>query len=611
MVTPGMVSKIKRSNVSLQIAEMRDILDDPTDDEEDYPSPGSGSSASANHQGFVFNFSSTITSLRTFHPPAVQVATYWELYREKVDPVVKVFHRPTMERIVKESAQNLDHISKATEVMMFTIYYAVITSTSPTECQTILGLDRDDALKKYRFGVEQALARAGFLSTSEVLVVQAFTLFLTCVRRSDDTRYVWTCTGILLRLALALGVHRDGQRFGLSPYETEIRRRLWWQIVALDMRASEDHGSDPSVSESLYDTKFPLNINDHDLTPEMKESPQEHDGWTEMTFDLIRCTVTTSIRRIIWAPAGPSPCRVKSAKMTLEDKEKLIEELHQHIENKYLKKCDLTNPLQWVGATVTRLIMAKLWLVIHHPFQREDRGEGLPQEVKDRLFLTSLEVIEFSLLLETERATAKWGWLFRTYIQWHAVAYVLSQLTVRTTGPQVDKAWSTIETVFEEWGGVVGARKRGMLWKPLRKLMVKARSVRSRALQKQAMFPLDGSLGPISTAPLDQTCDPDIPTANTGFTPMPLINNGMPNTMSTHSDSMMPQLTAADSMDSSMNSIDQWLYDDSTGVPDPFTADGGATWSGWDNMVRDFQFEANAQHGDERGPVMAGMTNWW
>ena len=593
---------------------MRDILDDPTDEDEDYPSPGSGSSASANHQGFIFNFCSTTTSLRTFHPPALQIAMYWELYKERIDPVARVFHRPHTEKLIKEAAQNLDHISKPTEVMMFSIYYAVVTSLPPNDCQTILGLDRDDALKKYRFGVEQSLTRAGFLSTSELLVVQSFTLFLNCVRRSDDTRYVWTLTGLVLRLALSLGVHRDGARFGLSPYETEMRRRLWWQIVALDTRASEDHGVDPSVTESSFDTKFPLNINDDDLTPEMTETPQEHDSWTEETFDLIRCTMFTSVRRMNWTPPGPSPCRSKSSRITLEEMEKLIEELHQYLESKYLKHCDLTVPLHWVCATVTRLVLAKLWLVVHHPHHREDRGEGLPQEVKDRMFHTSVEVIEFSHLLETERTTAKWGWLFRSYIQWHAVVYVLSQLTHRTTGPQVDKAWSTIEDVFEEWGGVVSASKRGMLWKPIRKLMAKARAVRSEALKKQAMFPLDGSLGPVHSTTAqggqDQSLqNPRLP-LDPKFAPVPLAD-GMPALVSTQSNSTVPSLSNADTVERGLNPIDQWLYDDSTVVPDPFTADGGATWSGWDNMVKDFQFEANTQHGDERGQVMAGMTNWW
>lgn len=475
---------------------MRDILDDPTDDEDDYPSPGSGSAASANHQGYLFNFSSIAHSLRSFHPPANQICKYWRIFKENVDPLIKIFHRPSTEKVVAAAAKSLDHISKSMEVMMFAIYFAAITSLSEAESVSILGIEKQAALETYRFGFEQAMARADFLSTQELVVLQSFVLFLTCVRRFDDSRYAWTLTGLVIRMAQALGVHRDGQVFGLSPFETEMRRRLWWQISNLDMRASEDHGSDPSIVEQTFDTKFPLNINDDDIWPDMTEPPEEKEGRTEMLFDLIRFTVSTTVRRLSYAPPGPGPCRERNARITLEDKERLIEELHQYLEKKYLRYCDMSVPLDWVAATVSRLILAKMWLIVHHPFQREDGGAGLPQETKDRLFLTSIEVIEFSCLLETETTTLKWGWLFRTYVQWHAVAFVLSQLCVRTSGPEVEKAWAAVDSVFDEWGGVVSASKRGMLWKPLRKLMTRARAARRRELEKQRRFPLDGSLGP-------------------------------------------------------------------------------------------------------------------
>jgi len=487
------------TSLSEEVAEMQDILDDPTDDEEDYPSPGSASSASANHQGFIFSFSSTILSLRKFHPPVTQIPVYWNLFKSNIDPVMKLLHIPTMEVRISRVCQDLDSISKPMDALLFTVYFAAVTSLSPEDCIVQLGHEKQAALRKYRFAAEQAFARAGFLSTQELLVLQALLLFLTCVRRQDDTRYVWTLTGLLIRLANALGVHRDGEQFNLSPFETELRRRLWWQICTLDVRASEDHGCDPSIIEQSFDTKFPLNINDADIHPNMTSPPQEHEGATEMTFDLIRYSVSTTVRRLSYAPAGPSICRTKAAGLSLEDKERNIEELNQHIEKKYLRHCDTQNiPLHWVAATVARLIMAKMWLVVHHPLQHIDAGNNLPKETKDRLFSTSVEVIEFSRLLETEETTLKWGWLFRTYVQWHALAFVLSQLCVRTTGPDVDRAWIAIEACFDDWGGAVSGNQRGMLWKPLRKLMTKARTERAKALQKQARFPLDGSIGPVS-----------------------------------------------------------------------------------------------------------------
>ena len=71
--------------------------------------------------------------------------------------------------------------------------------------------------------------------------------------------------------------------------------------------------------------------------------------------------------------------------------------------------------------------MAKMWLMVYHPFQRPGGRVVLPQETKDRLFITSIEIIEYSRLLETEAATSRWGWLLRTYVQWQAVAIILSE----------------------------------------------------------------------------------------------------------------------------------------------------------------------------------------
>ena len=624
---------------------MRDILDDPTDEEDDHPSPGSGSvsSASANGPGFLFNFSSTMHSLRTFHPPIRQIPTYWKIFKESVDPIVRILHRPTTEKVVIEATRNLDHLTKTTESTMFAIYYSVVTALDPDECLNVLGFDKEAGLKKYRFAFEQSLARANFLSTQEIEVLLAMTLYLTCARRSDDTRYVWTLVGLLIRLASALGVHRDGSHFDLLPYETEMRRRLWWQICNLDVRSSEDHGINPSIVESTFDTKFPSNINDEDIDPSSTEIPKEHEGWTEATFDLIRYSVSTTVRRLSYAPSGPGPCRTNSAKQTLEDKEHIIEELHQYLERKYLKYCDLSVPLNWVAATVTRLIMAKMWLVVHHPLLRPDRGAGLPKESLDRLFLTSLEVLEFSRLLETENAVRKWGWLYATYQQWHAMAYLLSQLTVRTKGPEVERAWAVVDVVFREWHTGDPTTKKGMLWKPLRKMMIRAREARAAEMAKRQRFPLDGSLGPASGSQNPGVHNVDVmPGITANANPLDYTNilpfvqsptqtiymngNGHDSMQSmNHSHQGLqtaltldpayqpvPQPTGHDSG----NMVDQWVYDEATYPQDQWIGDPNLAWAGFDDMVKDFQIEGITGEPQLIGatggmPMVGGMTNWW
>jgi hypothetical protein len=184
----------------------------------------------------------------------------------------------------------------------------------------------------------------------------------------------------------------------------------------------------------------------------------------------------------------PYPQLTLTPSLSIEDKERWITECNRKMEEKYLKDCDMTNPLCWVTATISRLIMSKMWLIVYHPHQRKDGGASLPQITKDRLFITSLENVEYSLLLETEARTMKWSWLFRTYVQWHAIAFLLSELCVRTKGAAVERAWRALEATAGRWwfplnhSSANRKGQQGCLWMPLRKLLAKARAAREREL---------------------------------------------------------------------------------------------------------------------------------
>lgn len=344
---------------------------------------------------------------------------------------------------------------------------------------------------------------------------------------------MWSLAGLAIQLGRAMGLHRDGTAFGLSPYETEMRRRLWWNLCVLDLRTAEDYGSDPTIMEQTYDTKMPLNVDDGDISVESKGFPEpRRDRFTEMTFCLLRYEVSSIIRRLDYVPPGDGMCHEVASTMSVEHKEALIEQMHKRLEEKYLQHCDMTVPLQWVTATVGRLVMAKLWLMVYLPLlQQPNNGGGgsrasvglgssmmsgsglnssagtsisktttttgepsveLSQSIRDRLFVTSIEVIEYARLLETEGRTVKWGWMFRTYVPWHSVAYLLSELCLRTSGEMVDRAWCAVQGVWDDWGerenderqGIKVGARRGMLWAPLRQLMIKAKRVRDQSRGK-------------------------------------------------------------------------------------------------------------------------------
>ena len=243
------------ASLNNEVEDLKAILIEPSDDEDDVHSPDS-SNLSSQHQGFIFGYSSSNVDMQALHPGQHQAIEFWEVYKENVESLVKVLHIPTHEPVILDAFAHLDKVDRGLETLLFAIYYGAATSTTPEDCLARWGEDRSILLNRYRFGLEQALARANFLYCDEVIILQAFLVFLVLLRRNDDARKIWTLTGLVVRISQTLGIHRDGSHFGLPPFQVEMRRRLWWQVCILDARSSEDHGCDPTIVEAQFDTKM-------------------------------------------------------------------------------------------------------------------------------------------------------------------------------------------------------------------------------------------------------------------------------------------------------------------------------------------------------------------
>ncbi|KAI4593423.1 hypothetical protein KJ359_009313 [Pestalotiopsis sp. 9143b] len=440
------------------------------------------------HHAFVLGYRSSDVDLRKLHPLPSQIPFIWQVYVENVDPLVKILHIPTMNPIIRKIRSDMDNLPAGLEALMFSIYYAAITSLEDDEVRTNFGAEKSHLIRQFRYGTEQALAKANFLNTSDIVVIQAFALFLVLVRRYDDSRFSWTLTGLLIRISQSIGTHREGTHFAnLKPFEIEMRRRLWWAICILDLRSAEDQGTELTIAEHTFDTSFPLNINDSDIHPDMKDFPKERVGATDMTFSLIRYEICSLARRLHAASNPMNPCP-RDTQVSVDQREQMLLEMYGRVEDRYLKPCtdqdgDL---LHWVAAAIARLIMAKMSLIIYQPILFPTGGQDISQEVRDRIFLSSTEVVEYNRLLNTEPKCKQYRWLFQTYTQWHAVAYLLLEVCRRPWSSSVERAWLALSSSFsdtdpDEFQKL--AQHKGV-WLPLKRLLLKAGRHRDEELAR-------------------------------------------------------------------------------------------------------------------------------
>lgn len=99
---------------------------------EDFPeneegeSPGTGTTVEDDHQGYVFGYSSSALDLRELHPLPSQLPFYLKMYSQKVDPVLKLLHIPSVEKLVEDAQNNLDGLSRSKEALLFSMYFAVV-----------------------------------------------------------------------------------------------------------------------------------------------------------------------------------------------------------------------------------------------------------------------------------------------------------------------------------------------------------------------------------------------------------------------------------------------------------------------------------------------------
>ncbi|KAH7386217.1 fungal-specific transcription factor domain-containing protein [Cadophora sp. MPI-SDFR-AT-0126] len=125
----------------------------------------------------------------------------------------------------------------------------------------------------------------------------------------DTQRSIYILLGIIVRLALRMGYHRDGSHFPrLSPYEVEMRRRKWAIISLWDRVTSVQVGLPSMIKAGQCDTREPANLLDSDFDEGITEMPKERpeNEHTHMQFLVVKnrimdvfseiCELTTRIQ---------------------------------------------------------------------------------------------------------------------------------------------------------------------------------------------------------------------------------------------------------------------------------------------------------------------------
>ncbi|OJK00813.1 hypothetical protein ASPACDRAFT_42303 [Aspergillus aculeatus ATCC 16872] len=270
----------------------------------------------------------------------------------------------------------------------------------------------------------------------------------TTIHQLSEPSCFWSILGFVIRKAQAIGLHRDGMSLGLSQYECEIRRRVWWYLVALEIRASELAGAVNSVVSQSWDTNFPTNIDDQDLHPEIKILTSAADRLTDMSFCLFQYEAVRLFRSV-YLETSPEVMLRTNPRMLLSLAR--IKVFRRTVEDKFLRFCDPVIPMHFMLNSFARLTLCKMEASSQEirPKARKNQHSSLWDS--DSKLTYGLRMLEYDRLLHSNQSVHGFRWFIYAHFPWGALIWLLQAMLTKDLGMREENTWHHVKTLYQRY----------------------------------------------------------------------------------------------------------------------------------------------------------------
>ncbi|KAE8140626.1 hypothetical protein BDV38DRAFT_280119 [Aspergillus pseudotamarii] len=459
-----------------------DIFPDSSSDEEDDEEVASDTSAGYKASALALRLSPQTPPIASYYPTKQHFRILWPIYLSNIHPVTMILHAPSTGEILTKAVEGHGHTSKNAESLILAILMCALTSITDAECTRLLGQEKAVLLSRYRRGCEIALDKANYLMSCNIGVLQAYTLYLVAIGPYVDPCELWNLTGIAKRNAQRLGLQQEVPAAGLTPFEVEMRRRLWSQIVMHDTISAQNAGF--HWSDIDCNIIAPSNVNDVDLSLSMKHSPAQRAGATDMIFCNLRHKVMKFMGQVNggqrpWALAAGEKWTSATDQLYRMEREKAVAEMEEELELEFLRYCDMLKPVHFLTVIVARLSLCKLRYAILAPCQHGKNGSDCTGKDRDAMFTAALKVLEYENNASSQPSIQCFLWHTHQHFTWSCLIDILEILKTQPRNEQVDKAWEQIHMFYDVCPNLPqNSRSTPPLYRVVNKMVVEAWRVR-------------------------------------------------------------------------------------------------------------------------------------
>ncbi|KAK3370351.1 fungal-specific transcription factor domain-containing protein [Podospora didyma] len=431
-----------------ELRAMRHIID--ADDHEDTAS--SETMTPDGNSDLLIGAESPEQSVENLWPEPAHAFRLWQVYLDRVNPLTKIIHVPTLQPYLTEATSGTHNVPINIETLLLSIFLMATVALTPDEAQTILGYAREEALQRFSTAVRLNLSRMGFLKSHDLTTLQALVIYMMSLQGRYNRHAAWILNGVVIRIAQKMGLHRDGEVLGLGPFDTEMRRRLWWQIIMVDSKYAIFSGLSHALLPRNWDTKPPKNVNDVDIYPSATEPFQDREGPTEMIFCLLTCKFgkflveSPGFESLVIAPGSEALSSMDEEKMA--EFRRTIENLGKELLDLLDRFCDpAAGPVHEMAIEMRKHIITKIMEFVT-PLRMQPDQEGQNPTRGDDAFRVAIGSMEHNEQNYMAGKDKGFIWFSLQLFQIDVFLYIVGQLCHRTEGPLVERAWRQVNVIY-------------------------------------------------------------------------------------------------------------------------------------------------------------------
>lgn len=256
-------------------------------------------------------------------PPREVCQLFFEGFLQRIHPIIPVCHVPTLKREYADFMSNLSPDSSAkTLALVLAVLYTGAATSGP------VNKSYSDAIYEI---YERIFSLVDFASyhvrntPASIRFLQSYIIMDTFRASQFAPFFAFGSLPQAIRFAQSLRLHLD-QKKG-SPVEIEVKRRIWWHLVFIDIESTIATGLPPIIHRTGYTTQLTSLAKDDALSSvtEIGHSPQPRE------FSLMMIAMQGSYqwahRMQAWFETLPSHEEVGSFKSLIENLMELIPDI--------------------------------------------------------------------------------------------------------------------------------------------------------------------------------------------------------------------------------------------------------------------------------------------